>query len=528
MKNGRVAVVGLGASGLVALKNLREAGFDAVGFDSNAYVGGLWMYTPDPTKTSVLKSTVANLSKHLGCYTDFPYPDNAPDFPLAHQAEEYLEAYADHFDLRRHARLQTRIERVGRRDGQWVLKATDVGGKTTSELTFDRVIIAAGLQVQSPKLPDIKGTETFTGHAIHSNAYKNPEDYKGKNVVVVGLGNTGPDIAVDLIGHAKNVWLSHRRGNAIFSRRNASGKPGDFVLSLRGVKLGGIFNKHFPSLSQWAVVLGMNHMTKKKFNIPAEWGLREAHPPTRKVPTLSDTLVSAVHQSQVHLKRGLTAVNGSTLTFADGSQLSDIDNIVFATGFRSDFSYLDPAADPTRDTRKDWSGLPGANSRPLPRLYQGIFSLDFPDSLAFIGTSPLTPQANMNYDISSAAVAQIWAGKSTLPSRVEMEQHVDAQHESVCRIAATGELANTNLRNNWDWYKWCDEAAGLGVVKRTSWSVEGWKFWLADRQLSNLVNGGIFTPHIFRLFDEGKRTPWEDARKAVEKTNADAKMERTP
>jgi dimethylaniline monooxygenase (N-oxide forming) len=66
------AVIGLGAAGLVALKNLKEQGFDVTGFDRNDYIGGLWKYAEDD-RTSVLSTTIVNISKERGCFTDFPY-----------------------------------------------------------------------------------------------------------------------------------------------------------------------------------------------------------------------------------------------------------------------------------------------------------------------------------------------------------------------------------------------------------------------------------------------------------------------
>jgi dimethylaniline monooxygenase (N-oxide forming) len=69
-----VAVIGLGAAGLVALKNLKEQGFDVTGFERNNYIGGLWKYAEDD-RTSVLTTTVVNISKERGCFTDFPYSD---------------------------------------------------------------------------------------------------------------------------------------------------------------------------------------------------------------------------------------------------------------------------------------------------------------------------------------------------------------------------------------------------------------------------------------------------------------------
>lgn len=294
-------------------------------------------------------------------------------------------------------------------------------------------------------------------------------------------------------------------------------------MSLRLTMLAGIFNKYLPSSAQKVSLLGIKAVQRRTFEIKPEWKLYEILPPTRKVPIANDRFIPALHEGKLDLKPALQEINCSTLTFSHGSTLPNIDAIVFATGHRSDYSYMDAAVDPTRNSRKDWSSLPGSDSRPLPRLYQGIFSLDHPDSLAFLGTSPFSFMACLNYDLCSMAMSQIWSGKSTFPSSTEMNAHVDTQHASVFAIAKDGELANVNLRNNWEWFKWCDEAAGLGLVKKMGYGLEGWKFWFRDRKLCKLVTDGLMSPHLFRLFDEGKRRPWEDARKEIERVNEKAR-----
>jgi dimethylaniline monooxygenase (N-oxide forming) len=214
----RVAVIGLGACGLVTLKNLLEAGFDAVGFERNSYVGGLWKFSPD-NKTTVLKTTVANLSKQTGCYTDFPFPDQGGNYATADQFAQYLEDYATAFGLFDRVKLGMAVERISRskNDDGWEVRFKQGGKEQIETETFDKVVLSHGLQVHEPNVPKIEGIDTFTGQAIHSNGYKGPEPFKGKTVVVVGMGNTGPDIACDLVGHASKVYLSHRRGHAIVS-----------------------------------------------------------------------------------------------------------------------------------------------------------------------------------------------------------------------------------------------------------------------------------------------------------------------
>ncbi|KAF2105020.1 FAD/NAD(P)-binding domain-containing protein [Rhizodiscina lignyota] len=520
----RVAVIGLGACGLVTLKNLLEAGFDAVGFERNDYMGGLWKFSPE-NKTTVLKTTIANLSKQGGCYTDFPFSDSVVgNYATADQFAQYFEEYAKAFGLLDRVKLGMPVEKISRsksNDG-WEISFRPRGKEQVETATFDKVALCHGLQVQEPKMPKIEGIDTFTGLAMHSNEYKGPEPFNGKTVVVVGMGNTGPDVACDLVGHASKVYLSHRRGHAILSR-NRNGKPADHIISMRLTVFAGLFNKYFPNLSQRAALFGLKKIQDKTWEVKPEWNLHPFPLPTRGGPTMNEDLVPYLHAGKIGLLSGLKRVNGGTLELYDGSHVENIDAIIFCTGFRANYSIIDAAVNPCRDTRKDWPTLKGANGRPLPRLYQGLFSLDYPDSFAILGTSPFTPQACLNYDLCSMAVAQVWKGNSSLPSLEEMNKHVDAQHEVVCKIASTGDLFNTNFRNNWDWFKWADQAAGLGLVKRIGYGVEGWKFWWNDRALCRLVLDGLMSPHIMRLFDEGKRKPWDGAREELEKVNGVSK-----
>jgi dimethylaniline monooxygenase (N-oxide forming) len=263
----------------------------------------------------------------------------------------------------------------------------------------------------------------------------------------------------------------------------------------------------------------MKKVQDSYWEIKPEWKLHPIPSPIRAGATMNEDLVPHLHAGKIELLRGLARVNGSTVELSDDSVVPNVDAVIFCTGYRPSYSIIDPAVDPCRHTRKDWATLKGANGRPLARLYQGIFSLDYPESLAVLGTSPFTPQACLNYDLCSMAVSQIWKGNSALPSQHEMNAHVDAQHEAVCKFASTGDIFNVNMRNNWDWFKWADDAAGLGIAERIGYGAKGWSFWYHDRKLCRLVMDGLMSPHIMRLFDEGKRKPWPNARKEIEKVN---------
>jgi dimethylaniline monooxygenase (N-oxide forming) len=208
----KVAVIGSGVTGLVTLKNLLEEGFDATAFESRDTIGGLWKYTTEREIVSVLETTVSNKSRFKNSYTDFPFPENSPAFPKAAQVQDYLESYADRFDLLSHTHLRTKVLRVTRNyaDAKWTLHLREGEGSETTT-NFDKVVVCSG-EWGKQRIPSFAGRSLFKGEVIHSQAFKRPSEFKGKSIAVHGIGNNAADIATALVGHASKIYLSHRGG----------------------------------------------------------------------------------------------------------------------------------------------------------------------------------------------------------------------------------------------------------------------------------------------------------------------------
>jgi dimethylaniline monooxygenase (N-oxide forming) len=125
--------------------------------------------------------------------------------------------------------VNTIVENVPRNpDGSnWQLKLNKLGELKTE--SFDKVVFAHGYQTK-PKMPQFEGQELFQGPLIHAQQYRKPDDFKGKRVVIVGIGAITSDIATELVAHASKLYISHRRGMIIASRwRN--GFPGDMSIT---------------------------------------------------------------------------------------------------------------------------------------------------------------------------------------------------------------------------------------------------------------------------------------------------------
>ncbi|KAF4912184.1 Monooxygenase aurF [Colletotrichum viniferum] len=508
-RGNRVAVIGMGSLGLVALKNCLEEGFEAIGFERSSYVGGLWKYTPDENKTSVLPTTIVNISKERGCFTDFPFPKDVPSQCSAKQVEDYLESYADHFKLCPFIRLNTQVGRVRHDETtkKWVI---EIDGSPTE--IFDRVIIATGMN-QTPNYPEIKGIQSFPGRQGHSKSFKRPEEFKGKRVLVVGFGNSGADTAVSLIGPAKNIYISHREGAYVIPRVN-KGRPIDHTINVRFTKVQAFLESFFPKASESLFNRVVKGLQDNNFKIRPEWNLSPAPSLKTTSPVVSDEIIPALERGDVESVAGIGKVTGDEVELTDGRVLQ-VDAIVYCTGYKADFSILDPKDDPANVPNPEWVAAKGARGKPLPRLYKNVLSEKHPESLAFMGCVAFATGAFQLYDLAAMAIVQTWKGASPLPPAKETSRIIDRQHAWITALAKERNVMPVVV-NGLEWTAWADRTAGTGVNEYLGWGWRGWKFWFQEPRFCRLLMGGIYSPHIYRYFD-GKRKKWGGARADIER-----------
>lgn len=207
----RVAVIGAGVSGLSSIKCCLDEDLQPICFERSNDIGGLWKFT-DVSKegmTRVYKSLVTNVCKEMSSYSDFPFREDYPNFMTHKKFWEYLQEFAEHFDLLKYIRFRTTVCSITKHPdfnetGQWEV-ITDTEGKQERAI-FDAVMVCTG-HFPNPHLPleCFPGIDKFKGQVLHSQDYKTPEDFQDKRVLVVGLGNTGGDVAVELSRVASKV-----------------------------------------------------------------------------------------------------------------------------------------------------------------------------------------------------------------------------------------------------------------------------------------------------------------------------------
>ena len=206
----RVAVIGGGPLGLMALKNFKDDGFDVTLYESRSWVGGLWKYSNDES-LSTAENTIFNSSKYRSAISDFPVPDDMDDFPTAQQLHQYLESYCGHFNLWPHIKLNHPVKTVKRLNERWELDIGGVDGSATRNEYFDKVAFSCGPFVK-PRKPDFDGINQFKGKTVHAINFHNASDFKGQRILVVGIHASAQDIVAQLSKHASKTYLSHRSG----------------------------------------------------------------------------------------------------------------------------------------------------------------------------------------------------------------------------------------------------------------------------------------------------------------------------
>ncbi|XP_002735404.1 uncharacterized protein LOC100377826 [Saccoglossus kowalevskii] len=241
----QVAVIGAGAAGLCAARHLASKPhlFQPHVFEKEEQVGGTWIYTEDVEKnkygftvhSSMYKNLKTNLPKEVMAFPDFPFDKTLPSFLTHQQVLQYLKDYAQHFDLNKFIKFKTCVDHIkpvitSSKENQVIWDVGFRGIEQSSDdietQQFDAVIVCNGHYAE-PQIPNIQGMSSFHGNIVHSHHYRHPEDYKDKNIVLLGAGASGIDVALDIAPCARRVILSHNKNPLVSALpENMSQAPG--------------------------------------------------------------------------------------------------------------------------------------------------------------------------------------------------------------------------------------------------------------------------------------------------------------
>ncbi|GMQ94350.1 MAG: NAD(P)-binding domain-containing protein [Acidimicrobiia bacterium] len=388
-----VCVIGAGVSGLTTIKHLLDRGIAFDCFEMGSDIGGNWRYDNDSGRSPAYASLHIETSKDRFAYADLKVPKNRPTYLHHTQVLEYLETYTEVFGLRERIDFRHRVVDARPESGIWIVKTEDLATGHESTKSYRAVIVASGHH-WDPNLPEQEGS--FSGQTMHAQTYRTPDRFIGKDVVVVGIGNTGADIASELSWHASSVTLSTRSGAHVLPRF-VFGRPLDsFSTRLSSQLPVGVQRAAYKTL------LYVARGSQESYGFPTpETPILSQH------PTVSADLLALVKDGQISVRRGISRFVDDEVIFTDGER-TRADVVIYATGYRISFPFLDKEVFASDDNKVD--------------LYRQVVPVDVP-GLFFVGliqpVGALPPLAEQQ----ARWVAQLLDG-SPLPSSGEMRADI--------------------------------------------------------------------------------------------------------
>jgi cation diffusion facilitator CzcD-associated flavoprotein CzcO len=385
----KVAVIGAGAGGTCAAKYMIEAGVDVTVYEAGSHIGGLWVYDNDNGRSQAYRHLSIISSRRYTRFTDYDFDEQTPRFPTHRDMARYLDAYARQFGVTERVRFGSSVTEVkpefapGSEPPRWRVATAD--GRADA---YDAVLVATG-HLNEPN--NVHRFSVFTGQYLHSSAYRIPDPFARKRVCVVGIGNSGVDIASGVCTVAERTVIVVRSG-VIIQPKVLFGVPfSDIAIGLRKWWIpAGLRAK----IMSWLVFTA--HGDLRKLGIPS--------PEKRTHPTLSESIVMDIEYNRVSVKPDITEIHGQKLTFADGTT-EEFDVLVGATGYKVHLPFLSDDVVPVTGNHVD--------------LYKRIFVPDWP-GLCFIGM--LNPVGTLNriFEEQSQVVAGYLRGQLALPATEEM------------------------------------------------------------------------------------------------------------
>lgn len=293
-----VVVVGAGPAGLAVGACLKKAGLDFIILEKEPQVASSWRRHYERLHLHTVK--------RFSSLPFLPFPDDYPRYVPRNLFIQYLDGYAAHFDLR--PRFGETVRAIRRDGNDWLVEST------SAPIRAGNVVIASGYNTE-PTTPSVPGIEKFKGKVVHSAQYANAKPFAGQSVLVIGMGNTGAEIALDLAENGARPTISLRNGVHIVPR-DLFGIPIQMVAMLATKVLPtGANDKLFPIILDAA----LGDLTKYGIRRPPQ-GLLQQIRSSAKIPVLDVGTVRKISEGAIKIAPGLSAVTADGVIFTGGGR----------------------------------------------------------------------------------------------------------------------------------------------------------------------------------------------------------------
>lgn len=343
----RVCVVGAGPAGLVATKTLLGAGLEVDCFELSPEIGGHWVIDNPNGRSAAYASLETNTTHRMSRFSDFEMPADWPVFPGHARVREWFGSYVDRFGFRDRIQLGTEVlAATALEPGGFRVELREASGQTRHE-DYDALLACSG-NYWAKRMPDFAGD--FDGDVMHAQDYRAPTRplaLAGKRVVVVGIGNTGCELACEIAAAgAEAVFLSARSGvwimpKTVDGRPSADGAPMLHPLD----PVPAFFGALPESWRRWLFARLGERMFQRMFGARMrrfeELGLPPPpKSPLDKRPTVCDPLLEALESGAVVARPAIERLDGKEVVFSDGRR-ERADVVLCATGYHLRYPYLD-------------------------------------------------------------------------------------------------------------------------------------------------------------------------------------------
>jgi cation diffusion facilitator CzcD-associated flavoprotein CzcO len=318
VSNPDAIIVGAGPAGLACAGTMRAAGLDVTVFEKAGDVGAAWRRHYDRLHLH----TDRNHSGLPGMAMSRDYPA----YPSREQMIAYLESYAARFEIK--PVFDTAVSRLCRDGAQW--RADTAQGSIAAPI----VVVATGI-ADAPYRPSWPGSESFAGAVIHSSEYRNPAPYEGKRVLVIGFGNSGGEIALDLANADIDVALAVRGPVQILPRDLLGFPILSWAILYRRLpaRLVDVINAPVLRLAVGDIEkLGLRRATKGPRQMVEEDG---------RVPLIDIGTIAKIKDGSIKIRGGIDRFTTDSVIFT-GERTEKFDAVILATGFRPDLRKLLP------------------------------------------------------------------------------------------------------------------------------------------------------------------------------------------
>ncbi len=440
MENKKTAIViGAGSAGLIAAKELKEQGLDVKILDSNPQSGGIW--SSMPWKTYTLTS-----SKWVTEYGCFPMPEHYPDFLTNEDMINYLNSFAEHFQLSALIDFNVHVQAIKKN----INNNFDIETNQGNYENFDFVVVCSGLHGK-PSIPGFDGIDEFNGEVIHSSKYTSASNFKDKKVLCVGLGESGVGLISELAPETDKLVVSSS-GVAIAPRviKGAQNpfdqmqfwQIGRYMIGYQEILTSGLswiyrriprflkkinitlnlkfysdYGVRFDQFEQWFPKDMIPHhfhikFWAKPYNSEFSGNLTRTTAP-------SDDIFYLLKTEQIVAKGSIKSFDANGVLFQDGS-FEQVDTIIFNTGYKPGVSSIE---------------FPDGWQYKHMDLFKGCIHPDIPN-LAFVGmVRPTIGSIPAMAEMHSRIIAAYFSKAVVLPDQQARKQiigHDNAMQRKQC------------------------------------------------------------------------------------------------